>query len=248
MPDDVVGTSADTVSVTDPTATAPGNTAETTPTAPPQSAEPTFQIDGRDVPYDEVVKGYLRQSDYTVKTQALAQERQQLAEAQQLWEAFNADPVRTLEVLSQYVGQAGDQASVEEADPYEQRLSQIEAQQQAEAEYRLQLEIEDEIADLQDRYGEVERDELLLYAIEHEIPDLEAALLKQRAAQEKQSAIEQHNRQALAAKRGLPPIAGGSHAGDAYGRQAGPINNVADAMREAMAELGVESFDSLSFG
>lgn len=245
MPEEVVGSAADTVSVTDPTATAPvGDTAETTQTAEP-SSEPTFQIDGRDVPYDEVVKGYLRQSDYTRKTQEIATQRQQLAEAQQLWEAFNADPVRTLQVLQQYVGQADEAAEVE-TDPYAERLAQIEARQQAIDEREIQLEIEAEIASLQERYGDFDREELLLYAIETNQEDLRAALLEMRDDQAQQAAVEEHNRKALAAKRGLAPIAGGSRAGDSYGREQGPINNVADAMREAMAELGVENFDGLS--
>lgn len=47
--------------------------ADSTPNAPQ-----TIDIDGKPVPIEEVRKGYLRQADYTKKTQALADERRQL--------------------------------------------------------------------------------------------------------------------------------------------------------------------------
>lgn len=47
--------------------------------------EVELELDGEivKVPLEELTKGYLRQSDYTKKTQALAEERRRLQEARQ---------------------------------------------------------------------------------------------------------------------------------------------------------------------
>lgn len=47
--------------------------------------EVELELDGEivKVPLEELTKGYLRQSDYTKKTQALAEERKKLQEAKQ---------------------------------------------------------------------------------------------------------------------------------------------------------------------
>jgi hypothetical protein len=56
----------------------------------------TVDIGGEQVPLDELQRGYMRQSDYTQKTQLLAQQRQQYEAATRLAEALQADPRGTL--------------------------------------------------------------------------------------------------------------------------------------------------------
>ena len=62
----------------------PEPTAEGEPTAEPEQPEPTAEgpqtvvIDGKAIPLQEVQNGYLRQADYTRKTQEVAAERQAL--------------------------------------------------------------------------------------------------------------------------------------------------------------------------
>jgi|LGOV01.1.fsa_nt_gb hypothetical protein len=56
--------------------------------------------DGTTVSVDELMNGYMRQSDYTKKTQALAQEKQALSVTnanQQVDESLNSDPERSNE-------------------------------------------------------------------------------------------------------------------------------------------------------
>ena len=76
---------------------------ETTPTKPdggeqkgetekPQSEITTVDIDGKPVPIDELKKGYLRQSDYTRKTQELARERQKAQIAEDFYEKVKSNP------------------------------------------------------------------------------------------------------------------------------------------------------------
>lgn len=67
----------------------------------------SFTVDGSSVTFDELKKGYLRQSDYTKKTQELAEERESLKDAQALWDAMNSDPVGTLRQLQQAVNRGG---------------------------------------------------------------------------------------------------------------------------------------------
>jgi hypothetical protein len=56
----------------------------------------SFDIGGEQVTLDELQRGYMRQSDYTQKTQLLASQRQQYEAATRLAEALQADPRGTL--------------------------------------------------------------------------------------------------------------------------------------------------------
>jgi hypothetical protein len=56
----------------------------------------TFDIGGEQVSLDELQRGYMRQSDYTQKTQLLSSQRQQYEAATRLAEALQADPRGTL--------------------------------------------------------------------------------------------------------------------------------------------------------
>jgi hypothetical protein len=56
----------------------------------------TFDIGGEQVTLDELQRGYMRQGDYTQKTQLLASQRQQYEAATRLAEALQADPRGTL--------------------------------------------------------------------------------------------------------------------------------------------------------
>jgi hypothetical protein len=49
-------------------------------------------IDGQEITIDELKNGYLRQSDYTRKTQALSKERKQIEEAMTLYQNIQANP------------------------------------------------------------------------------------------------------------------------------------------------------------
>jgi multidrug efflux pump subunit AcrA (membrane-fusion protein) len=151
-----------------------------------------------------------------------------------------------LQVLAEYYGaqDAGTAPDANSIDPQEQRLAALEAQQAEIAQQALIAEIEDTVEMLREEYGDVDRDELLQYAVDNEIPNLRAALLDMREEQAKQQRIEERNRQVIARKAGTV-TAGRSRVGnDAIGREPGPINTVGDALAEAMQELGLDHIPS----
>ena len=91
----------------------------------PSSKYVKVKVDGEelDVPLSEALDGYQRQADYTRSKQALAEERKQAEEAQQVYQAMQANPGLTMQVLASRAG-----VSVEEY------LGMTPAQQQAAAE------------------------------------------------------------------------------------------------------------------
>lgn len=66
-----------------------------------QSGEPTYTINGESVPLSELQRGYMRQGDYTQKTQQLATQRQEYEAATRLAEALRSDPQGTLLQLAE---------------------------------------------------------------------------------------------------------------------------------------------------
>lgn len=71
------------------------------------------KVDGEeiDVPVADLAAGYSRTADYTRKTQALAQEREQIAFWQQVDQAMKVNPQMTLQYLEQQYGISPAQAS-----------------------------------------------------------------------------------------------------------------------------------------
>jgi hypothetical protein len=88
---------------------------------PPDDA--TIEIDGTAVPVEEVKKGYLRQADYTRKTQALAEERKSFAEHAEAVRVERAQYSQLLSALQQQLTE-GDEGEPDwdklyEHDPIE---------------------------------------------------------------------------------------------------------------------------------
>ena len=200
------------------------------------------KVDGQEleVTEKELVDGYQRQADYTRKAQDLAAQREQLAAAETLWTQLREDPRSTLEALQDHFAEA---LNTEPPSPEEARLRRVEQfadEQQAAA---IEAEVDAEIERLQGEFGDFDRDELLLYAIENQIPDLEAAFTK-RAAQTERATREQGR---LDAKKDAPAIGTrGSGAAGAVTEPAASVGNVEDAFHAAMKELGVKSVSELT--
>lgn len=88
--------------------------------APTEESPAVFKLpDGREVTPEQIAeweKGFMMQKDYTIKTQKLAEERRQLQKeaenakayreqadkALELWQAFERDPIGTINQLQQY--------------------------------------------------------------------------------------------------------------------------------------------------
>ena len=79
--------------------------AQTEP-SPTQKAEPQvpefLEINGEKIPVDELKNGYLRQSDYTKKTQELSKTKRDLEYAQKLYDAFSKDPELAQQLSQQF--------------------------------------------------------------------------------------------------------------------------------------------------
>lgn len=76
------------------------------------------KVDGEEiaVPVEDLLGGYSRTSDYTRKTQELAQQRQEIAFWQQVDAAMRVNPQKTLEYLSKEFGAQQAPAATEAAD------------------------------------------------------------------------------------------------------------------------------------
>ena len=150
-------------------------------------------VDGEtiEVPYGELIAGYSRQSDYTKKAQAVADERKALEQeratqqnAVTLYERLQQDPEGTVKILNQQLGVTGHQAEPttqddgyggEPLEPEEQELANLRAQQQAQADEirRLQarLNVDSEAKQLETKYPELEINQVIAYAAQHKFPE-----------------------------------------------------------------------------
>lgn len=238
MDDLTVGTSDADIAIVDPAnATDVVDTASDTATVAETTSDAVRLSDGTEVTLDELERGYLRQSDYTRKTQELSKQRDELTQAEQLLRALETDPAATIEALQRHL--VIDQPGLEDLDPVEAQLrdhqSFIEQQRAA----QMQYEIETELSAIQDQYGEFDWNAVLEFAVDREIPDLEAAYLLHSKQVEREQSRKQANEKALAAKRNAPPVAGGSRAQGTVDESV-EIKSVMDAWRAAKNELGYE--------
>jgi hypothetical protein len=111
------------------------------------------KVDGEDVevPYSELKRGYSREADYTRKTQALAQQRQEAEYGINLQRALEANPEMTLRILAerhgiafaQQVAQAAQEEETEYVDPLERAIAE-ERRARENLEQRLAAREEDE--------------------------------------------------------------------------------------------------------
>jgi len=190
--------------------------------------------DGTQVPLEELEKGYLRQSDYTKKTQAAAQERAEAAQALALMEALIENPQATLEALQQNL-----LADTEEnlLDPSEQKFREYDQRFQEIEQQEFERQLDGICSQLESQYQDFDRMAVLEYAAENNIPNLRAAYLDWREERQTAEQRAQHNAQALQAKRSAPPVAGRSSQLGGQVPEFREVNNINDAMANALLEL-----------
>lgn len=219
----------------------------------------TVKVGGEEmqVSLEEALKGYQRQQDYTRKTQELAAEREQLTHAERLWNAIEQNPHYVIREMAQAYGmdfgqqpQAAkgavdddpfgfdddDTSSKPEGDPRWQQVEQFMAQAQME---RAQAQIDRELAGLHQAYGvNFDDTELLQFAVERQIADLDAAF--KAFAFDRMTRVAS-DRSIQARKQQAPPVAGGhgvAAGAVAPGAAAAPMT-IADAFRAAEAAHGI---------
>lgn len=143
------------------------------------TADPIFEIDGKGITLDEARNGYLRQSDYTKKTQEISEMRQRLADAEAIAEALRSDPSGTLAALSDAfgvnLGGEDPYSSFEDLDPDEQRIAILEQKIAAQEQAATQAAIQAELESIRDQYGDFDESSLFAHAIKGNFPNLRSA-------------------------------------------------------------------------
>lgn len=214
---------------TDPETSAPEQTFEADPAIP---STYTVKINGveEQVSMEEALKGYQRQADYTRKTQELASEREQLSQAQQLWNAIESNPEHAISAIADAYGfklspaelKAAESARTESVDtldestPADPRWQQVEQFMQQAQQEKLQAQIDRELSTIHSKHGGIQFDDnqLLEFAVNRGIANLEDAFVvwTQNAA-----AKVAQDRQIQQKKNGIA-VAGG------HGTAAGVVN------------------------
>lgn len=129
---------------------------EPTPIQPEEEAVPqTFDVNGEQVTLDELTKGYLRQSDYTRKTQDISRQSREIEKARELLEKVSENPE-----LAQQLGY----------DPESERVRELEANY-------YDLLLEKEVMTLSNKYADFDTDNVLNFAVERQMDNLEDAYL-----------------------------------------------------------------------
>lgn len=208
-------------------------------------------VDGEEieVPLAEALNGYQRQADYTRKTQELAEQRRQVQFAAALQEALQNDPKGTVELLSQHYGVNSQQPSEEELemmDPVEKQYRQLESRVQAFEQEKAMRELENQIASLSGRYGELfDANEVVAKALATGNTNLEAVYKQiafdriyeqtrgRSAAQAKQA---EDTKKIVEAKREASVVSKGGSAKSAD-VSSKPIKTIRDAFESAKRQL-----------
>lgn len=192
-----------------------------------EAVDAIFEVDGTPITVDEARNGYLRQSDYTRKTQELAEQRKQLRNAEVLQAALQRDPQATLRALADAYGVefANQVASTADDDggwgveddgsKPDPRLEELVAWRQQQEVAAAQAQIQKELTDLESTYGEFDHGEVLRFALDQGFPDVTSAFKAWRfddVAQE--LARRQDEQKRVQAKRDAQVVeAGASRAG-----------------------------------
>lgn len=218
------------------------------------SYEVPVKIDGAElkVPLSEAIAGYQRQSDYTRKTQELAEQKQALQFAATLQTALENDPKSTIDLLSRHYGISRSEAQQmvddfdfdsEDVDPVERRMRELDSRVAQFEEYQSQQQIEREVSRLKSTYDDFDTNEVVQAALRSGISDLEAVykqlafdkIMRQRNLEKQAADIRQAEEQkVLDAKRGAAVVEGGSSAtSNTTTDSFEPITSIADAWAAA---------------
>ena len=222
----------------------------------------TVKVAGEEstVPLKELRDGYMRQADYTRKTQ-------EVAYARQIQQALEANPAETLKLLAtaydvqltpaqQAIVDAADEPYV---DPLEKqiqerfsqvdtRLSQVDAFLQQQQVAAARAEIETQVASMRQTYGDLFDEEAVLRTAYEKggLPLDEAfklvvadkLLAQQLAAQDFTAAQAAGDAERLAAKQTLAGVVSGGSSAAAASAAPPRIDSLEDAFKAAAAEHG----------
>lgn len=161
-------------------------------TEPPKveetNKEGEVSIDGNTYRLDEIKewqKGYLRQTDYTKKTQELAREREQTQSALQFLQQVQQNP--------EIAQQLSQQFNIPTLDPSQSRIQQLENQ-------LMDMQLQNEISTLSSKYDDFDAREVLTLAKEKKLNSLEDAYLLSKSSKPTASTQQSIDVEALTAQ------------------------------------------------
>ena len=180
-----------------------------------------------EVPLAELRNGYMRQSDYTRKTQQVSQDAQTLQWAREMQEAFRVDPAGSIRYLQEQFGllQQDDpyadldpelQPIVSELKRTQQELAQFKREREQSNLERVNVEVQAELESMQSKYSDFDPMEVLPIAIENSLSmekayklwkadRLEADMAAQAAAKAKAEAAAAKREKARQASKKVTP-------------------------------------------
>tara|TARA_A100001037_G_C15151611_1_gene639638 strand:+ start:3547 stop:4275 length:729 start_codon:yes stop_codon:yes gene_type:complete len=208
----------------------------------------TVKIDGEEqqVTLEELQNGYQRGADYTRKTQAVAEERDRLRQAEALMTAVQEDPAGTIQALSKSFGvdnpiqTESSMEDWEEVDPNIARIAALEQKIEQQEAVQRKLDLEREVNALQEEYGEFDTDELLGHALKHRIGNLEAAFKHWRFDQTQDALSKLQAEQEITEKKRDAAVVtpgGSTQAGTEPSPMSSPPLSVREAFERAKQEL-----------
>jgi len=155
---------------TEPVVSEVTSTTEPTTETPAEKAwwedrlDETVEVNGEQVPLKDLRSGFLRQSDYTRKTQAIAERQRQAEWADNLQTHLRNDPLGTLRQMAEeyrLIPPGQEDYDPSEVDPYAERFYEVEQRLNAVALRETEAAIRQEVADARARYTDFNADEVL---------------------------------------------------------------------------------------
>lgn len=167
---------------------------------PEPEAQPTYpeyvEVNGEKIPFNEVTNGYMRQSDYTRKTQEIAKQRQEMQDALELVDYLKENPhvAQRLVEAQQSTGQATPQQGnnpgvVDKFNPAMKEIEEIKNE-------LFMDKLDREINTLKTKYPDFNEVEVLNRASELGVNDLEFVYNAMRG-QNLDNVVEQRVKEAL---------------------------------------------------
>jgi hypothetical protein len=142
---------------------------ETTPQWWEDRLEDTVEVNGTEVSLKELRDGYLRQSDYTRKTQEVADVRKQAEWAARFQEMLRNDPVGTLRDMAvelRLISKDQPDFDPDDVDPNAVEIAGLRDEVQQLQLRRVEEEIRREVADVRSRYDDFDAEEVLPFIAE----------------------------------------------------------------------------------
>lgn len=129
-----------------------------------------------EVPLTELRNGYMRQADYTRKTQQIAAQNELVRWAQDLQEALTSDPKGTIKFFQEQFGLLDDDGIsddpelgpiVKELRETRRELAELRQSQQVQVQERVNMEVQSELNQMKSKYADFDPLQVLPIAIDN---------------------------------------------------------------------------------